>query len=326
MLGTEQITKRNSTIDLLRVIGLLLVIAAHCEFPEWFYEFREFDVVLLVAVSGMSFYIASGRKNEPLADYVKKRFLRLVLPVWIFLVCFFVFFRILGVVFSAGVILKSFLLLSGGILFSWVYRIFFINALLNPFLKQAAEHVPLRTSALLLAGGLVLNEGLYRFAGQLLQGSAGKLFDTAVIYTLGYALISFAGILWEKAELNERIYLTAEAGILFVITILIGGLRGFSEAKYPPQLYYISYGLLVTFVLYLLLDHIKVNEKAGQIITWLSVNTMRIYMWHIFLYYLLDTLSPVLMRNAWLTYGVLLGGGILGSLIQEKFQGLMKKR
>ena len=326
MQRTDKIQKRNLTIDLLRMIGLFLVIAAHCEFPEWFYEFREFDVVLLVAVSGMSFYAASSRITESYAAYVKKRFFRLVLPVWIFLVCFFVFFRILGVSFSTGVILKSFLLLSGGILFIWVYRIFFVNALLNPLLKQAADHFPVRTASLLLAGGLVLNEVLYRFVGRILPETAGKLFDTAVIYTLGYALISFAGILWEKAELNERIYLTAEAGILFVITILIGGLRGFSEAKYPPQLYYISYGLLVTFVLYLLLDHIRINEKAGQIITWLSVNTMRIYMWHIFLYYLLDTLSPVLMRNAWLTYSVLLGGGILGSLIQEKFQGLMKKR
>ena len=35
------------------------------------------DVVLLVAVSGMSFYTASGRKNEPYAAYVKKRFFRL---------------------------------------------------------------------------------------------------------------------------------------------------------------------------------------------------------------------------------------------------------
>ena len=44
---------RNVTIDILRVIGLILVISAHCEFPEWFYELWEFDVVTLVAVSGM---------------------------------------------------------------------------------------------------------------------------------------------------------------------------------------------------------------------------------------------------------------------------------
>ena len=81
---------RNVTIDILRIIGLFLVIAAHCEFPEWFYELREFDVVTLVAVSGMSFYASSGRSNESYGNYVKKRFLRLVLPVWEFLVLFFV--------------------------------------------------------------------------------------------------------------------------------------------------------------------------------------------------------------------------------------------
>ena len=114
MQETERTEKRDITIDLLRVIGLFLVIAAHCEFPEWFYEFREFDVVTLVAVSGMSFYVSSNKKAESYPEYVKKRFLRLVLPVWEFLIVFFLVFALLGVTFRFREILESFLLLSGG--------------------------------------------------------------------------------------------------------------------------------------------------------------------------------------------------------------------
>ena len=317
---------RNVTIDILRIIGLFLVIAAHCEFPEWFYELREFDVVTLVAVSGMSFYASAGRSNESYGNYVKKRFLRLVLPVWEFLVLFFIFFRLLGRSFTTGQMLESFALLSGGILFIWVYRIFFINALLNPLLKKLAEKYDFIVSCGILIGGLLANQLLYQFVSSFLPDAAGKLFDYIVIYTLGYALISWAGMLWEKEGKRERIILLIIAAAAFVLSVIVHGFRPFSEFKYPPQMYYISYGLIVTFGLYLLLSKIQIPESARQSITWLSVNTMRIYMWHIFLYYLLDTVSPDLMKNPWLTYAVLLGGGVIGAWIQGKLLGLIKKR
>ena len=322
----ENTHTRNVTIDILRIIGLFLVIAAHCEFPEWFYELREFDVVTLVAVSGMSFYTSSGRSNESYGSYVKKRFLRLVLPVWEFLVLFFVFFRLLGRSFTTGQMLESFALLSGGILFIWVYRIFFINALLNPLLKKLAEKYDFIVCCGILIGGLLANQLLYQFVSSFLPDAAGKLFDYIVIYTLGYALISWAGMLWEKEGKRERIILLVIAAAALVLSIVARGFRPFSEFKYPPQLYYISYGLLVTFGLYLLLSKIQIPASARQSITWLSVNTMRIYMWHIFLYYLLDTVSPDLMKNPWLTYAVLLGGGVIGAWIQGKLLGLIKKR
>lgn len=318
--------KRNVTIDILRVIGLVLVIAAHCEFPEWFYELREFDVVTLVAVSGMSFYVSSGRSDESYGSYVKKRFLRLVVPVWIFLALFFIFFRLLGRSFSLSVILESFALLSGGILFIWVYRIFFINALLNPLLRKLTENYGFRISSAVLICGLAVSQLLYRFVSPLLPGAAGKLFEYIVLYTLGYAMISLAGMLWEKGEKRERMILLGAFAAVFAGSLLIGGFRTISSAKYPPQLYYISYGLLVTFGLYLLFERIPVSEKAGRVITWLSVNTMRIYMWHIFLFYLLDTVFPELMKNAWLTYAVLLGGGVIGAWIQGKLPGINKRR
>ena len=326
MQESETSKKRNITIDLLRMIGLFLVIAAHCEFPDWFYELREFDVVTLVAVSGMSFYISTGSSTETYGDYVKKRFARLVLPVWEFLVLFFVFFRILGRTFTVREILESFALLSGGILFIWVYRIFFINALLNPLLKKVAEKYDYIMCCAILVAGLMINQLLYQFGSLLLPGMFGKLFDYIVIYTLGYALISWAGMLWEKGEQRERMVMLGISAAAFVISLIAGGFRPFSEYKYPPQLYYISYGLLVTFGLYVLCSLLPITEKTGRIITWLSANTMRIYMWHIFLYYLLDTLSPSLMEHGWLTYVVLLGGGILGTLLQEKTMHLLKRR
>ena len=195
-----------------------------------------------------------------------------------------------------------------------------LGLLLGP---EAVFRCMLRT---FLIGGLLANQLLYQFVSSFLPDAAGKLFDYIVIYTLGYALISWAGMLWEKEGKRERIILLVIAAAALVLSIVARGFRPFSEFKYPPQLYYISYGLLVTFGLYLLLSKIQIPASVRQSITWLSVNTMRIYMWHIFLYYLLDTVSSDLMKNPWLTYAVLLGGGVIGAWIQGKLLGLIKKR
>src|SRR4051812_10196060 len=82
--------KRNITIDLLRVAGLLCIILAHVSPPETIFQIRNFDVPLMVMVSGMLFSLTNKDEQmfRPL-DYVKKRFVRLVIPVWLFLTAFF---------------------------------------------------------------------------------------------------------------------------------------------------------------------------------------------------------------------------------------------
>ena len=46
-------TKREVSIDILKCIGLLLIILAHCSAPTFIDEIRNFDVVLLVILSGV---------------------------------------------------------------------------------------------------------------------------------------------------------------------------------------------------------------------------------------------------------------------------------
>ena len=226
--------KRNSTIDVLRVIGLILVISAHCGFSSWFTNARDFDVILLMFVSGISF--ALSRKPESYGSYVKKRFLRLILPVWIFLTFFFVFFRMLGRVFSLGEIIESYLLLAGGVLFVWVYRVFFTSALLNPFLdrlKDKAGVLPLAAASVTV---LAVNDllSVYVF---LALGTFGKLLQYIFTYTIAYGIVSFLGILFEKAESRERKVLVAVFALAYVVSGALMHFPIFYECKYPPMLY-----------------------------------------------------------------------------------------
>ena len=311
-IPSDSKTERNQTADLLRCIGLFLVIAAHCSFPDWFYEFREFDVVLLFFVSGMSFVLSAGRHaGLPYKAYVLHRFRRLILPVWCFLAGFFALFALTGHGFSPAVMLKSFLLLSGGILFVWVFRVFFTTSLLNPLSAAGCEKTVPLTGSLFLAAGILLNDGLTAGMRLTAPGAVYKVFEVLVSYTIAYALVSFAGMLFIRAEKKARIRMAVLYGTAFLVSWGIQRFGPVSQFKYPPAFCYCMYGLFVSAVLYLLLEHVRLQGKAADLIFWLSRQSLNIYMWHILLYYVSDTWFPAVTGSGMIEYLIFLGGGIL---------------
>lgn len=312
-------TKRNSTVDILRVIGLVLVIVAHCSFPEWFLQIREFDVVLLVFVSGMSYGLSQSESSY--GEYVMRRFRRLVLPVWCFLIFFFAFFFLIGRRFSVSQILQSFMLLAGGIYFVWVYRIMLTSSLLNPLMKAAGENKSM--ILLILVSVLILgaNDALYQFVFARI-GSAGKILEYLITYTAGYGVISFLGIEFVKMNRRERLTMTAVYTAVFAVSAVILRLPDFYDWKYPPMIYYISYGLMCSGILYTALEHAR-GDNA--VIRWLSANCMNIFIWHIFAYYLLEFLSEALLENVFVSFTFFLAAGILGAFLQERIGRKLKE-
>ena len=316
--------KRNCTVDILRVLGLILVISAHCGFSSAFTNVRDFDVILLMFVSGISFAL-SYKEGTSYAVYAKKRFLKLILPVWIFLTFFFLFFRILGKVFTIREMLESYLLLAGGVLFVWVYRVFFTTALLNPFLLKMREKANAYALGVGAALVLAVNDLL---SGLVLSklASFGKGLQYLITYTIAYAAVSFLGMVFEKANGRERIRLLILFALCFVSAGAFLHFPPFYDCKYPPMLYYCAYGLAWSVLLYLLLERVKPEGKAEAVITWLSVHTMDIFLWHILAFYLLEFINPSYMDQPWLDLFVFLGGGILGAFVQEKIALAWKRR
>lgn len=80
---------RDKTIDIMRVIGIMLIILAHVSPPEFLFQLRTFDVPMMIFISGMSYYVAS-KKDVKIVPYVKSRFRRLVVPAWIFITLFYI--------------------------------------------------------------------------------------------------------------------------------------------------------------------------------------------------------------------------------------------
>ena len=316
---------RNKTIDLLRCIGLFLVIAAHCDFPRWFYNLREFDVVLLVFVSGASFYLSFRDKHIRYTEYLKKRVFRLLIPVYTFLTLFFIIFFLLGRKFSLAVIIESYLLLSGGILFVWVYRIFLTTSILNPMwiriLKPEKTLIYFVGSILLL----IINDGLNWLAVSYMSLTMSKVFQYVVIYTIAYSVISMEGMLWMQSDQNKRWIFIGTWTILFFGLFMFYRTFDLYDMKYPPKIYYISYGLMWSGLLYMAMEHISLKDKVFRIIKWISANTMTIYLWHIMFYYLLETFFIKLQNNGLLSYTIYLGGGVAFTLLLQIIKGKLRR-
>ena len=75
---------RDRRVDILRFIGLAMIILAHVSPPPFLFQLRNFDVPLMVLLSAIS-YGLSYKPTETYPMYFWKRIKRLVFPVWLFL-------------------------------------------------------------------------------------------------------------------------------------------------------------------------------------------------------------------------------------------------
>lgn len=144
---------RDTKIDLLRFIGLALIILCHAAPPRVIGSLRQFDVPLMVLISGVSF--SMSYKATPYGKYVFKRFKRLILPVWIFLAIYIPGEDIMRLVsgkelISLEMVLSSFALIEG-ISYVWIFRVYFFMALISPLLIKALEHLGVRVYLAVLA-------------------------------------------------------------------------------------------------------------------------------------------------------------------------------
>lgn len=313
---------RNQTIDILRTIGLLLVIAAHASFNEQFFSFREFDVVLLVFCSGASFVLSS--KNEKYIDYVVKRFKKLIIPIWVFLICFFPVHYLLGAPISFNYIFKTFLFTSGGLLFVWIFRVIFITSLCNPFIKKMTEKIPHILLITLVI--ILLNDGLLYLVRNYMSSSIVTIYEYIVAYTISYGVISLYGMKAFFLENKKKLLMACISLLVFIVLHKMNPSITLYDAKYPPTLYYISYGIFWSMLLSYVFNYVHLNEKVYGIIKWISVNSMTIYMWHIVFFYLMSDSVIKGIHSGMMMYLYLLIPSIVCTALSQKVIKIWRKK
>lgn len=281
---------RDLYIDLLRFLGLSLIILAHINSPMGLHQFRCFDVPLMLFVSGLT---ASSSRHYRYVDYVTNRTKRLIIPVWMFLaaylpILYFVQFKFLPEQYLTGeMIVRSFLLLDNSIGYVWIIRIFLIVMLATPFILKLNNRIEnIRLFVFVIVAAVFALEGIHLIGVQCDKESVASFVVVDIIqYGIAYSIPFMLGVRCRNAEKKEQHKLLAFVIVVFTVSLVYYvfsyglPIRITPNFKTPPHSYYIIYGCFVSVLLWQMKTKIS-KWLTNKYFILLGQNTIWIYLWH----------------------------------------------
>ncbi len=294
----QEVKERDYKIDILRFIAIICIILSHTKPPETIFLLRNFDVTLMVMIMGASFYLSNNNKNINYSNYIIKRFYRLIVSTWIFLFIFFIAFYIISLLtnteyrFGLKSILESYLLIERtgykGIGYVWIMRVFFLIAILNPIILYISNKIKYNRNYFI---GLILIYILYLgliSINSKLSGVIKLIFENIIISLIGWGLIGSIGIRLKKMSKKELYIYGSISLIIFICLAYHYNFDSTQNYKYPPTIYYISYGVFVSLFLLIILDFECIyNIFNNRCVKYISTNSLWLYFWHIIPIYIL---------------------------------------
>ena len=285
------INERNNYLDFLKTFGLALIILAHIPIPSWLLAIRNFDVPLMVFVSGC-LTNGSFERSESIFAYLKKRIFRLLIPTWIFLSLYFILLYIFSKngLPEKNIILKSYLLQDDSIGYVWIIRIYLLCAFSVPFLKKV------NFSKLYTWGLIAFIYILYEFACKYRLWMDYRIIECTVYYLIPYGIVLLFGLNWKRfAKKEKKLFLLFSFFVFIILQVLcfykFGVYCSTQNYKYPPRHLFLAHAFLYIFLLMQFESKLNFLGK-NKVIVFISKSTLWIYLWHILVLRLTEHLIP----------------------------------
>jgi len=308
-------------------------MVAHSSPPDWLFQLRNFGTPLLIIGSGLTYALIYSSRKIDVKKFYKKRLSRLILPAWIFLSFFFLVFYFAAIFlgldypFTNNDMIDSYLFMEG-IGFVWVFKIYLMLALITPIAIYVNAKIKSNTNYLaVLAGAYLLYELLLYVVTPFLYGVYETFFNSIVFILIPYTILFLYAFRLSKLSENQVYVILFLSITIFLVLALFKYLdTGFFVPtqlyKYPPTIYYLSYAFFAINAVFLIIKSIDIkNDFVRSIITWLSSNSLWVYLWHIFAiymwgYFATEPIEGTLLFSVNLMF--LLIFGILCTYIQNK--------
>lgn len=285
---------RNINLDLMRFLGVLIIMVAHASPPGWIYQVRNFGTPLLIVASALTYSVIYSNRTLTAGPFLKKRLIKLILPVWIFLVFGFCFAYLISLCaqidhpFSSSEIIDSFMFYDG-IGFVWIFKVYIILALLTPMaIRLGQSDLSNRRYFTMLLVGYLFYEVIFKLATAYIPAQNMEFFSTAVFVVFPYAVLYFYGMRLSSLSNRQLISVIVGALTIFLAIMIyqyfkLGQFVPTQVYKYPPRLYYLAYAFFALNTVYLIVRHLSIQHALLRTgVLWLSGNSLWIYLWHIF--------------------------------------------
>lgn len=222
-----------------------------------------------------------------------KRFQRLILPTWIFLLIYHSIDIIVSLItktHSVNIIgvgktaFLNFTFMTGW--YVWIMRLFFIVALCAPLVSRFTKSLKLTSVFIIVV--LVLNEFLVLWIGEDCPQNDWKVI---LEMNIPYLVVFCIGSYINKMSRSSVAAMMIISMLAFTTLALItkkdtGELQSLAVYKYPPQAYYMTYGISMALLLWLIRGRIVLlfdKIKILGAVEFIGSHTMWIYFWHIFI-------------------------------------------
>jgi len=196
--------KRDTSLDIMRFLGVLIIMIAHSEPPEWIFQLRNFGSPLLVIASALTSATIFKYKSIDIQSFYRKRLSKLIFPAWIFLTFYFAAVYIFCLLINRPFLYSKHTLLStylftDGIGYVWILKIYIILALITPFaLKIAKSNQP--DSAYFYP--VILAYGGYEFL-VFLGNMYFPQLSAAILPALAYSLLFLYGLKMNRLTIKQ---------------------------------------------------------------------------------------------------------------------------
>jgi len=302
MILTEEITKtdqknieytqahRHLNLDLMRCIGILIILIAHAEPPAWLFQLRNFGTPLLIVASALTYSQIYSNIKIHVGEFYNKRLTKLIIPTWIFLTLFFLSIYIFNYSESYKInfpfIFQSFLLFGGKVPYLYILKVYFFLALITPLMFLFKSSFSMKSYYFMIFVAYCFYELLTAFCAYLLNDQTISILNNNVFVFIAYAIIYLYGL--RLNEINHKTILI----ITFISIISFLALASYKyynaghfiqtqTSKNPPHIYYLSYAFFGLNVIYLICTRYITHIAPKSAIIWLSSNSLWFYLWHI---------------------------------------------
>ena len=265
----------------------------------YIWDINEWSVVTFLFCSAYLFFSRPFKLDKTsLVSYAKKRFNRLYVPYFVFLLAYFplVFFLDAKKITLSYVLKNIFFI--GGLDLNWLVLIFFELSIIFPLVYYFKEK---KKSLYKLYFGLSLVSSIYF----LFVRTQGDLYR--VIMWLPWSLVIYFTIYFveNKHKFKKLFLLTLVSLLIFIgsfylLSYLKHDLSQYSN-KYPPNIFHLSYGIFFTYILYVISQkNIFKFLWFDRILNFLSINSYSLFFIHNLVIVYLD-LTNIEFSN-WVTF------------------------
>lgn len=281
--------KRNSTIDVMRTLALTLIIVAHLSaIPNFITEIRIFDVIAMVFLAGASYCISREKNDdEKYSEYICKRFKKLLIPTWKILTIIFLSMLLITNSLKpwGGIRIIQSYLLYDGIGYVWFVRVTLMLAVVSPLFIRIKKWM--NDSSLKFYGVFLTWVLLYILivcVHNITLGRIPRVLSLILylfpIFLIGYSFVYYLGMVYGELRTKDKIVVCCLSGVIYMLCLFFSEIS-IIEDKYPPGIMYLSYGVLVTCLMYSFLEKIYKNKSCSKLVIYISKNSFTLYLLHI---------------------------------------------